>query len=320
MDCPNCGQPVDATAIYCGNCGHPLQQAQTNPVAAVTSPIASVISQTSTTSQEFEAFGHLATGGAATAVPSYAIDTTHTHNHLKVILSMVLGLLGIAGAFFIPLLGIAFGITGIILATTATHASGRWLKICALFASIVALLCGLAVWAYIASNNPRLHPAAAQKAAVANSSANAVTSLNLSTPCYSITFPEQLNVENTGGSCVMDAFNGSSLEASSNVYKVLATTSTTITSVNFSAIAKKALENDVAENLPGFTITSEGGGTFASSQAYFINAADSTSDVAVEEGAVMHSSAAGPELYILVHITFGTSANLSGLENNWQWK
>jgi hypothetical protein len=172
----------------------------------------------------------------------------------------------------------------------------------------------------VANNNPKLHPQAAQKAAAVNSSADAITEIGLMTPCYSLKFSVELNVDNAKGSCEMDAYNGSSLEGSSNVYKVLTSVSNTITSANFTTIAQKAIQTDVAENLPGFVISGQGTGTFAGSQAYFVNAADASSGVAVEEAAVLHSSAAGPGLFVLVHITFGGSTNLSALERNWQWK
>jgi hypothetical protein len=302
--------------LYCGNCGHQIQ--------AVNSPIANAIvgstGQPQPNASDYTFFGNIAANGAGMSLPRYAVDTTHAHNHLKVILAMVFGVIGIAGAFFIPLLGLILGIAGVVLATTATHDSGKWLKRAAFTMSLFAFLSGLGVWAYVANNNPKLHPQVAQKAATVNSSANAITALGVSTPCYSITFPENLNIDNASGSCVMNAYNGKTIEASSNVYKVLTSASSTITSANFVGLSKKAIENDVSQNLPGFIISGEGSGTFAGSQAYFVNAADSGSNVAVEEAAVLHSSATGSEVFIIVHITFGTATNLSILESHWQWK
>jgi membrane protein implicated in regulation of membrane protease activity len=310
LDCPNCGQPVDAGALFCGNCGQALQAAH--------SPIAQAVEQDAAKPNDYASFGQLATIGAA--VPAYAISQTHVHNHVKVILALVFGILAIAGGLFIPIIGLVLGIAGTVLATTATHASGKWLKITALVVSIIGLLTALGVWAYVANTNPKSHPEEAQKAAVVGSSANAVTEIGLTTPCYAVSFPLKLNVANSRGSCEMNAYNGSSMEASTNVYKVLTSTSATITATNFTVIAEKALQTDIAENLPGFTIYGQGSGTFAGSQAYFINAANSSSGIAVEEAAVLHSSAAGPGLFVLVHLTFGTSTNLSALESNWQWK
>jgi hypothetical protein len=233
---------------------------------------------------------------------------------------LVCGILGIVGALFIPLIGIVLGITGIVLATLATSASGRALKITGLIVSIGALLASLGVWVYVANENPRLHPAAAQKAAAVQSSGSATTAVALTTPCYSLRFPVELNIDNATKSCDMDAYNGKALTSSTNVYKVLTSMDTNITAASFPTIAKKAIQTDVSENLPGYAVSSEGAGMFAGSQAYFVNATNSSSGIAVEEAAVLHSSAIGPGLFVLIHITFGTSTNLGVLESNWQWK
>jgi hypothetical protein len=314
MDCPKCGQPVEAGAVFCGNCG---QQ-----IASSDSPIASVLASSNTTPSvpAFSSLDSVATGGSVLAVPAYARDAIHVHSHVKVTLALALGIFGIVGALLYPVVGIALGIIGLILATTARGLTTKKFKITAIIVSAVALLTALGVAAYSSDHNPRLHPALAQKAATVQSSGTAVTAIRLTTPCYSLTFPGQLNIDNATGSCEMDAYNGSSLASSSNVYKVLTSTVSHITQSNFTTVAQKALESDVAENLPGFTISSEGGGMFSGSPAYYVNAANTSHGIAVEEAAVLHSSASGTSLFVLVHGTFGTTTNLSALESKWQWE
>jgi hypothetical protein len=313
MNCPRCGQPIAEAALFCGNCGLQLPQA--------VSPIANVLQRSTEQSPAtYASFGHMATSGGVFAAPAYAVTSNHVHNHVKIVLALVAGCIGIIGAAFIPILGIGLGITGLVLATTASRASGRGLKIAAIILASIAVLAGLGVWGYVASKNPRLHPGQTQKTVAAAASAHAVTESALSTPCYSFTLPTSLNITNTSGSCQMNAFNGTTLATSSNVYKVLISQDNGVTTTNFNGIAKKALEDDITENLPGFMITGEGSGTFSNSPAYYLTANDISDGVAVEEATVLHSSATGAGVYVLVHITFGTSTNLNTLDKSWQWK
>lgn len=318
MDCQNCALPIEEGALFCGNCGQQVRYADSH--------ISSVLKNESRhphmSGTEYSSFGHLIMNGgaAAAAVPRYALTTYHNHNHVKIIFALVCSLIGIVGAFFIPLVGIALGSVALVLATLATHESGRALKISALILSVLAILAGLGVWVHLAATNPRLHPALAQTAASAAPAGNAVTSLRVTTPCYSVSFPVALNIYNAQGSCEMNAYNGASLAKSSNVYKVLSSSSTIVTESNFLTVTKKAVDNDIKQNLPGFLIQSEGLGSFAGSPAYYVNAANAQEGVAIEEGAVLHSSAAGTNLFVLVHVTFGKSTNLTPLEKSWVWK
>ncbi|HEY5442628.1 MAG TPA: hypothetical protein VIJ68_03755, partial [Candidatus Saccharimonadales bacterium] len=166
------------------------------------------------------------------------------------------------------------------------------------------------------------YPQTSQQASSGSNSLNApaVSASRLSTPCYAAGFASKFNVSNSSGSCDMEAFNGSTAETSTDAYKVYAATSQTISGANFLATAKPALEKDIQTNLPTFAVTSEGETKFAGSPAYTISALNSAQKVAVVEMAVFHQVTDGENFFILVHAVNANSANLNGLEAQWQWK
>jgi uncharacterized membrane protein len=314
--CPNCGQQLDPGAAFCGNCG----QAISLPASAA-SPIARVLENQA--GPQLVSYHPItvqplpAAAGNTAGLPSYAVAVNPSHHHVKLALAVVAGLLGIGAALFIPILAIALGITGIVLATTVPSIAGRLVKLAGITLAALAILAGLAAWVYIAVHDPRLKAVlATTQAQPAGNSRSAVT---VTTPCYSVTFAGQLNVENQKGSCELNAYNGNSLESSTNLYKVLTSSAPTLTSVAFPGLAKSAIEKDVSENLPGFMITGENLGQFAGSPAYVVTTANK-SNVAVVEAAILHPSTGGNNFFVLVHASQGGSANLSSMEQGWQWK
>jgi protease PrsW len=242
----------------------------------------------------------------------------HARHHVKLVLAIIFGGIGIAVALFVPLLAIILGIAAAVLVTTASAGAGRAIKITGLTLASLAILAGLAAWVYVVVHDPRLHTSlvASQTQPAGASSRSAVT---VNTPCYDVTFAGQLTVENQPGSCELNAYNGSSLAGSSNVYKILTSNAPALTAAAFPALAKAAIEKDVSANLPGYTITGETPGQFAGSPDYVVNTA-STANVTVVEAAVLHSSADDNNFFILVHATRGSKTDLSGLERGWQWK
>src|SRR5665213_771868 len=320
MICSNCHQPTDDGAVFCGNCGQPLQA----PAAAQPpSPIAQVMNnQPPPGNLQPPKLPAVATGtsGTATSLPAYALAKPGQHSgETKALLSVILGVAGIVGAlFFIPM-GLAFGIAGLVMGTMSHSSSKRGLSTAGLVFSSLAILVSLGFWTYAVRHDPRFSQTNSSKAA-SGVTAPAAAASSISTPCYTADFVNELNVSNNADSCDMNAYNGKTIDSSSNVYKVYADTSQIVTAQTFTGVFKAALEKDVKSNLPGFTIDSEQSATFAGSPAYIINTSEKSQDVAVVEAAVLHPVGSGENVFILVHAVNGQTADLTTLEAQWQWK
>ena len=289
MNCPRCSQPTDEGAAYCGNCGQALR--------ATVTPAASLQGQTP-------------------ATPAYAVARPSQHTgEMKALLSLVAGLAGIVGSLVLPAAGIFLGTVGVVLGTMSRRTMRRWLSTSGIVAASLAILVGLGVWTYVLKHNA--HQAVASQAANPDTS-SAVAANTVDTPCYSAGFSDQLNIATANNTCNIEAYNGTTLDTSSSAYKVFGYKQPSITPTTFGAIAKQALEKDISDNLPGFTITNEKVGQFAGSPAYFVSA--SNNSVGYVEAAVLHKSGSRENLFVFVHAVNGKKADLSTMESQWQWK
>jgi hypothetical protein len=316
MNCPNCGQETEAGAAFCGNCGEPLSNTP--------SPIERVFeNQVPATAAKLPTASLAAVGAAAVGgMPTYAVARPHEHaTEIKALLAIVCGVLGLASVLLIPLLALGFGLAAIVLGTMAGPHSRLWLSRGGLVLGGVAIAAGLEVWANAVSHNANLKRTLATRNNPPTSTTQAVSASMVDTPCYQTGFIDSLNVnQSASDSCDMNAFNGSNLSESTDIYKVYSNQVEAVTDVNFEAIAKQALEKDVNTTLPGFTVDAERAGLFAGSPSYSINVSDSQHNVAVVEEAVLHKVGAGYNFFVLVHATNGTTTDLRTLESQWQWK
>jgi hypothetical protein len=307
--CPNCNQPVETGVAFCGNCGFKMEPDSTKPQSA---SIEQVYSQ----GPGEDSTTNLSTPAAAGAnIPPYAIP--HHHKQHWAVMALAFGILGIGASALIPILGIGLGICGIVLISLSFRQSLGWLKPASLVVSILAVAVGIGFWVYAIDHNPSLHP---QTNSVGTS--NGVTSINVYTPCYSLTFATELNVNNSGGSCSMNAYNGTTFQNSSNVYKVVASQSSTINTGNFASDSKQAINQDLAKNLAAFKVFNQSSGQFDGSPAYYVQAYDSSANVAVIEEAILHDSSTSQNndnVFVIVHATGGQNVNLQSLESTWQW-
>jgi hypothetical protein len=256
---------------------------------------------------------------APAGVPGYALAKPGQHTgETKALLALLFGIAGLAGALFMALIGLVLGLSGIVMGTMSRSGPKRGLSTAGLVFSSLAVLASLAVWTYAIRHDSRL----SQNAPAANHAATtpAVTAANIATPCYSAGFVDRLNVTNKTDSCDMNAFDGKTLAASTNVYKIYADTSQTVNARNYAAIFKAALEKDVKNSLPGFMIDSEAATTFAGSPAYVVSTSDKVHKIALVEAAVFHQAGPGENVFILVHGINGSAAYLTTLEAQWQWK
>lgn len=308
MNCPNCNEPIETGSAFCGNCGQALSPASTSSQSPPALP--------NNSAELF--FPVSTTADAASRMPGYAIPSaSQQRNHLRATMSLVLGLLGIAGAVFIPVAGLVLGIIGIVLATMSMRSIKHSLSRAGLIASIIAVLVGLAAWAYAISNNAKQIRNTSNNI-VATNNAPIHSAISLTTPCYLINFVSKLNIENPSDSCNMNAFNAGSFSQSTDAYKIYAINSS-VSAKSFAGLAKKAIETDVKQSLPGFTITKETVGQFAASQAYFVTASNSLG-VSVIEAAALHQTSHGENFFVFVHAVNGTAVDLLDLQLGWQWQ
>lgn len=243
-------------------------------------------------------------------VPNYAQAPVQTHGHTKPVLAIVFGVLGVGGAL-IPLIGIAFSIAGIVLSTLTPKSAGRGLKNTGLILAIIGLVVSLAAFVFAAVHNPHLR---------AGSSFAAKGSVSLSTPCYGVHFASRLTIDNQSGSCTMTAYDGTTATNSTTIYKILSSKATAVNTTNLTAVAKPAIEQDVASSLPDFKITTEHATQFAGSPAYIVTLYNQNKDVAAIEAAIFHPTKQGSNFFVIVHANIGSSIDLNNLESSWQWK
>lgn len=297
MNCQNCQQPVEVGAAFCGNCGYALP---TTAVAQTAHPLPGAVA-------------------VAAAVPSYALATPAHHiGETKALLSLLAGVIGIAAALFMPIAGLALGIAGLIIGTMARASSKHRLATIGIVFSCLAILAGLATWVYAYQQFQNEAKQKEERSALTTGPANATA--ELSTPCYNVGFVNKLNVTNKVPSCDMVAFNGETVNSSTDAYKVYANKIAIADASAFTELAKQAIEKDIQTSLPGFLIDSQRVGSFAGSPAYYVVASDASSKVKIVEAAVLHSVATGDNVFILVHAINDKNVDLSTLEAQWQWK
>ncbi|HEX4774933.1 MAG TPA: hypothetical protein VH234_05445 [Candidatus Saccharimonadales bacterium] len=233
----------------------------------------------------------------------------------QALLAVLFGAIGLAGSVFMALLGLILGIAGLVMGTISRSGTRRSMSTVGIILSSLSLVAGLAVWTYAINHETKLRSSSAAAA-----SGPTITANNLSTPCYSLGFTDKLNIGNSAGSCDMRAFNGSTLETSTDAYKVYASQSALTSASTFTQVAKPAIEKDVQANLPGYVIESEQVGSFAGSPDYAVITTNKSNGVTVAEAAVFHPVKNGDNIFVIVHAISTGSAGFSGLEAQWQWK
>ena len=246
-------------------------------------------------------------GAYALAVPAQQKGET------RALLAVLFGAVGLAGSVFMALVGLILGLTGLVLGTLSRRGPRRGLSTAGIILSSLSLLAGLAVWTYAFNQTNNVKTAH-------STSGPTITANDLTTPCYSLGFTDRLNISHSGESCDMRAFNGQTIDTSTDAYKVYASQTALSSASSFTELAKNALEKDVKTNLPTFNVTSEHVGAFAGSPDYVVVATDQSSGVTVAEAAVFHQASGGDNVFILVHAITGNSSDFSTLEAQWQWK
>jgi hypothetical protein len=317
MNCQNCHEPIEPGAAFCGNCGYPVQapapQAglqNTAPAQVWQNPQAPIVNNQPTP---------VAPNTPAPTAPSYALATPSQHaGETSAILAVILGIIGLAGAgFLIPIIGLVFGAAGLCMGTISRRKAQRHLAIIGLIIATLAIVAGFGalVW-----NLEHTNKNSGQNAKTGQSDASSKALSKLTTACYSFDLIDKYNISNNSGSCNTTIFNGQTFTNSTDVYKIVATKAGTNNPATFTQVAKQAINQDIQNNLPGFSITSQGPSSFAGSLAYTVYAANKSQDTAVVETGVLHQTSSGDNAFDILHAINGSSINLQTLEAQWQWK
>lgn len=300
MICPNCNEPVEDGAQFCGNCGHKLGDTASKIVAKTSSNLVDK------------------TDEGPVDLPEYSVpDVNQQSKHFKAFMAIVFGLVGIVGALFFPLVGLVLGVTGLVFATLSLRTVKKGLNIVGVVISLLALFTGIATWVYAVNHQNDLKQKA-KSAVTAVNTAPVLTTSSVTTNCYYVKLTIKFNVENPVGTCNINIFNGATFNLSTDAYKVYASTSN-VSAVEFIGLAKQAVEKDVKQSLPNFKITKEEAGTFAASPAYFVSSSNDQG-VNVIEAAVFHQTTDGENLFVLVHASSSAAVNLNDLQLGWQWQ
>lgn len=287
MNCPNCSEPVEEGASFCGNCGLQIHSIS----------------------------------NSKKKVPEYALPAAgQAAKETKALLSAIFGVVGILGTLLMPLIGLVFGIAGIAMGTMTRRSNKRRLSTAGIILSSFAVLIGFFTGVYGVKSAMLISDKTAEPSTQTIPNETILASAEFSTPCYSLNFVDRLNVSNSKNSCDLKALDGQSLKTSHEVYKIYASKSdiTTVNALNY--LGKKALEKDIAKTLPSFEIDSQQATTFAGSPAYVIKASDRSSNVAVIEAVVLHQTGTDKNLFVFLHAQEGKSTDLQTLEAQWRWK
>jgi hypothetical protein len=317
FQCPNCKEPVEAGARFCGNCGQPILEAESDEQAKQIGQ--TLISQVYSNDPEplaiVDPVRPLTPSGT---LPPYAIALPRHHYHWPTV-GIIFGIVGVFSTFVVPVFGVALGLIGLFFATTTPRHIRSRLKIAALIVSSVALLFGTASEIRLIQHNATM----SQKAATLNAQPNGsseVATMSISTPCYAMSFSQVLNVQNPSKSCSFEAYNNSSINTSTDVFKIDGGYSQSLNQQTIDTLGKTAIVQDISKNLPQFTINSQLGGYFAGDPAYYVEAIDQSANQSVMEAIVYHPAKNGDNFFVLLHAANSQSVNLAQLDNQWKWK
>ncbi len=328
--CPQCGHPVNAGDVYCGNCGQPLQAPAANhdtspPQASPPPPPAAAVPGAAP--QPGPAPGNQAApppmygqyAGAAGPAPmgqpgmippaGNAPGITPHPDEKKALIGMILGIIGIPGAL-IPILGWGLGIAGIILSTKARRTYKHLTTTLGIVFSVIALVLSTIVFIIA------LEHVVSQNKQKLSSTSTSTSSVQLTqaadTPCFSTDINSGMTLQPNNGACTLTAYGNHSS------YIVNGENDPAITSANFQDISTKSLAIAIqSQNLTqngNFVKT-----TFANSPAYLVNITDKASGLTGQFATVLHKSAPGDNFFI-VGAVGGGDYTLANLQTNWQWK
>lgn len=313
--CPKCQLNLEEDASFCGNCGQavayihsslPNEEAAKMLLADSSSLIRPVYNNDNS-SNGVPVVGLISDTLGAQAVPAYAKEinsSTANKGEIEATIGLLLGVIAIPSALFIPLVALALGVAGLVLSTIGRSKYKQVLSFVAVLFSILGLLSGLVVWGYAVSKHSS--PNSAPTTIVPTSNLVAVA-----TPCYSAMIDSGMQ-NYSSSNCSFDA------ASNSEEFSVNATNNANITTANLAQVGPEIFKQALGKT--GGTYISGSTGIFANSPAYIIYADNNTDKTQGIYALVIHPSAKD-NIYIVGHTTKNTYQPTFGpLETSWQWR
>lgn len=289
--CPNCHQPLDPGATFCGNCGHKIEVS----TATVASPIVSYPPTNDPNAPQAPVVGG--------DVPAYAVAKPETGAEKKSIIALILGVVGIPAAL-LPIAGLILGIGGLVLGTTARVKYKHTLNLLAIIFSSIAIVLALGIWVSRVNNQST------------NSSTSAYVQkgpfVTVNTACYKVKIDKGMP-KFTGKGCNFDA------SSKSEEFAVVALKDDSVNKSNIVQYGSRSLIEGADSS--GGKITNGHVGTFDGSTAYLADYSSTKNNTSGIFAFVIHLTPKGDNIFIIGRAVGGRGLDSFGtLESTWQWK
>ncbi len=279
--CIKCGLLVEPDAAFCGNCGQ----------AQVGSPALS---------------GGLALAKAG-VLPVYAreaLSIAARRGERMSIIGLLLGVMAVPVALFIPIAALALAVAGLVLSTIGRSQYRHSISLVAIIISIVGMLAGISVWGYALSQNQALSLSQGKI-----SSTSQLMAVN--TPCYTVKIDSGLT-NFSHNSCNFDASSGV------EEFSVNAVSNPNVTPANLQAVAQRIFAQAIPKS--GGTYLSGMSGTFAGSPSYIVYANNAAQNTRGVFAMVLHPSSQDNVFIIGRAMRTVYTPTFGPLEQDWQWK
>lgn len=286
--CPNCKEPIEPGATFCGNCGHKLdipQPAQTQSAS---------LTPENPLQNQMPGQGPVVGGGSSEV---YSVGQPESGAEKKSIVALILGIIGIPAAL-LPIAGIILGIAGLILGTTARVKYKHTLNLLAIIFSIIAILAGLGLLVKNATGS--------------KSYTQTGPFQTISTVCYKVKVDTGLrNFKHQGCSFITSS--------GKEDFDVIAIKDDKVNASNMSSLGLKTLRSEASSS--GGTISNAHLGLFAGSKAVLADFKSSTTNDSGIFAFVVHQTVDGYNVFIMGRAVVEPGLNSFGsLETTWQWK
>jgi hypothetical protein len=301
MNCPHCGQPVEAGAAFCGNCGQALQATpQPAPGPASISPNSNQsLAGPAATVPAATTGGIVASASPTPSAASPAVPVNR--GEMRALIGLIIGVLSIPGAL-IPIVGCALGIASVVLATMSMQVK-RKIAILSLVFGGLGIVLSIILFVYVSTLSQTLVGGSQQ---------------TVDTPCFSVKVNDKLHISNTAGSCSLEAYNGTSMQTSTLGLVTAAYDKPSITSSNFETSLHEF--STLLGSSGELRIDSDHAGTFADSPAHYYEAT-SSNGAKGEIAMVYHETpSTAQNIFLIECFVKDGNPKLAPLEKVFSWK